>query len=59
MAAFIEAGHNTFVGRYAMAITLRLEGFYVDGVSVEVVGEHYVLITTARECRKTDHIITV
>ena len=59
MAAFIEAGHNTFVGRYAMAITLILEGFYVDGVAAAVVGDHDLLIPTTRAYEETTHIISV
>ena len=48
MAALIKVGHNIVVGGNKMAVTLRLKGFNMGGVSVAVVGEHDVMISTVR-----------
>ena len=48
VAVSLKGGHNIVVGRYAVTINLILEGFYVDEISVAVVGKHDVLITTTR-----------
>ena len=52
-------GHNRVAGRYETTITLILEGFYVDGVAVLVVGEHDLLIPTMRAYEETTRIISV
>ena len=47
MAASLEAGHETGVGRDAVAVFLCLERIDEDGVGVAVVGDHQVLVAAA------------
>ena len=59
VAALLEVVHNIFVGRYSMAVALRLGVFDVDGIDVAVVVDHDVLIPTAILDGKMAHIISV
>ena len=47
VAASLEAGHDTGVGRDAVAVFPCLEGIDEDGVGVAVVSNHEVLVAAA------------
>ena len=58
LASLLEIGHDASVGWYAVAIMFGLEGFDEDGIGVTVVGEHDVLVATARSNGEAAHIVS-
>ena len=47
VSASLEAGHDTSVGRDAVAVFLCLKGLDSDAVGIAVVGDHEVLVAAA------------
>ena len=59
MAALFDTGHDGVVGGDAVAIVLEFSYFYKDGVSVTVLGKHYVLVSTTRSDGKSANAVVV
>jgi hypothetical protein len=55
----VEASHDAPVCGYPMAVVAGLEGFHENGVGVAVVGQHDVLVATARACGESAHVVCV
>mgnify|MGYP006187013679 CR=1 FL=1 len=55
----LESGHDAPVCGYSMAVVAGLEGFHKNGVGVTVVGQHDVLVATARACGESAHVVCV
>ena len=59
MAALFEEDHDVVVRSNVVVVVLVLEWIYEDGVSVAVVGDHDVLVYTAREGGKASLFVGV
>ena len=57
MAALLEFRHDASVGWDVVAVVFGLEGLDEDDVGVAVVGEHDVLVATARTDGEATHVV--
>ena len=57
VALLFEFRHDTSVGWDAVAVVSGLEGLNEDGVGAAVVGEHDVLVATARADGEAAHVV--
>ena len=55
----LEVSHDDVVGGDAVAIVARLKCRDKDGIGVDVVGEHNVLVATSRADREPTYVISV
>ena len=55
----LEASHDVVVGSKMEAIVARLKCRDKDGIGVDVVGEHNVLVATPRADREPTYVISV
>ena len=58
VASLLELRHDASVGWDAVAVMFGLKGLDEDGVGVVVVGEHDVLIATARADGEVAHVVS-
>ena len=59
MASLCEAGHDTLVGSKVMVVMAGLEWLHQDDVSVDVVGEHDVVVAASGADWKAAQVISV
>ena len=59
VAASLEAGQDTGVGRDSVAVFLSLEGLDEDGIGVAVVGNHHLLVAAAGADEEVSCVVCV